>query len=115
MTEYTIELINAKGNTFRDGKRDIVRTRKEACRLIKERGYKDSAIIYEYYGGMYSRQMRERAYIFYDPANDQYPPRKAGFYGNVYTYKDGKKISKRYRISAKTGELLDFNKEWRFL
>ena len=104
MAKYTLEVIMPKGNTFRDIDCTLTEARLKAINLIKNRGKNSYVFICD---GTWDMNALER--IDYDEyINDwvcqQYRVR-------------GKKLdrSRRYRLSAKTGKLLDWDKYWRYL
>lgn len=99
---YEIEIITGKGNYWVKGTfTHIIDARKRA---VKEIGNKRDwdAIIHKRDG--YSRTQVEHA--FYDDYVDDFA---------LHQYGNAKRNSRRYRVSPKTGKLLDFDKNWRYI
>ena len=100
MAKYELEIVTKKGNKFRDGGKTLLETRKKACRFAK----KEDAVVNI---RKWENHWKEIEFVFYDPMkNTKYMDLRPGF----YLQKRGKG---RYRVSPKTGNLLDVSKTWR--
>lgn len=99
MTKYEMEVITKKGNKFRDGGKTLIETRKKACRLAKS----SDGIVYIRRWENYWHTIE---HIFYDDNDNSYLGLRPGF----YLQKMG---GRRYRVSPKTGNLLDVGKDRR--
>lgn len=105
MVEYTLELVLPKGNTFRNGYRQLTSARLGAVNLIKHYG-KDNTFVNIIKIIKGARPIVER--IDFDEYIQDW---------TCLQYSDavkGKK-SRKYRLSPKTGKLLDWDKNWRYL
>lgn len=101
MARYGFEIITNKGNMFRDGKKTLLETRIEACKLAK----KYDAVCYIRKWENYYWHTIE--HVFYDPSESRlYNDFPAGFYLQ-------KVRGKRSRVSPKTGKLLDISRTWK--
>ena len=103
MAKYELEIVTSKGNKFREGGKTLTETRVKACRYAK----KEDAVVnirkWDNYWVMIE-------FVFYDP-------RKTSYYEDLrpgfYLQKIGK--GRRYRVSPKTGNLLDVSKTWKYI
>lgn len=104
MARYELEAITKKGNKIRPGASTLTETRKKACRMAK----KEDCVVYIRKWENYWHTIE---HIFYDPKVSSYDPElRSGFYlqktsGN----------SRRYRVSPKTGNLLDVSRTIKYL
>ena len=105
MVKYEMEIVNSKGNKFRDGEKTLTATRVKACRYAKKEDCRVN--IFEKDG--YAMKLKE--FIFYDPDPSGYNDFRPGF----YLQQTGKEKSRRYRVSPTTGKLLDVSKTWKYL
>ena len=111
---YEMEIITSIGNSFRAGGKTLTETRVKACKLAKDRNA--TVVIRERIPiGMGFWTEIER--IWYDPSPASnswaYTNFKGGYWINIYA-RNGK-VSKRCRVSPKTGKLLNASKEWKYL
>ena len=103
MAKYELEIVTSKGNKFREGGKTLTETRIKACRFAK----KEDAVVNIRKWENYWKQIE---YVFYDDRRIlEYNDLRKGF----YLQKVGK--GRRYRVSPKTGELLDVSKTWKYI
>lgn len=100
MAKYELEIVTNKGNKFRDGGKTLIETRIKACRYAK----KEDAVVnirrWDNYWNMIE-------FVFYDPRKSLiYADLRPGFYLQ-------KMKGRRYRVSPKTGKLMDVSKSWK--
>lgn len=102
MARYELEIVTRNGNKFREGGKTLTETRVKACRYVK----KEDAIVNIRKWENYWKQIE---FVFYDPGNDRmYAELRPGFYLQ-------KRKGRRYRVSPKTGNLLDVSKTWKYI
>ena len=102
MAKYELEIVTSKGNKFREGGKTLTETRVKACRYAK----KEDAVVHIRKWENYWKMIE---FVFYDPNRSSiYEDLRPGFYLQ-------KKRGNRYRVSPKTGNLLDVSKTWRYI
>ena len=119
MVKYELEIITSKGNKFREGGKTLTETRIKACRYAKNEDATVNIRKYETFTSPdFPRQKfgnwKEIEKVWYDPEpNTSY----TAFYGGYWVQirKDGKKQSRRCRLSPKTGRTLDASREWKYI
>jgi len=115
MVEYSLEIVKRNGNTFRDGYKTLVNARKSAVQYIKKFGINTTFVnIIKVSKGSWERPIVERV-DWIDRQHDSTD--FDGWICSQYKKKGNSSLSTKrvYRLSIKTGKLLDYNSTWRYL
>lgn len=112
MAKYILEVITPHGNPLHDFNGTLTEARIEACRYAfgVHKRYPNYNYVNIYEPAKFGLGKHIES-IFYDPVvSAQYTDLRPGF----YLQKRGKN-HRRYRVSPKTGRLLDVSKTWKYL
>lgn len=101
---YRIEVIGDHGNRWVDT--DYTRITDARKKAVREIGKTKEAVIHAYEGPTYGGYKNTVERVFFDDYVNDYA---------VQQYGNSKRKSRRYRVSPKTGRLLDFSREWKYI